>query len=89
MSSLQVDSPEVSEIGGEEESLYERQRSGPLNVKSEKITFEIKGSKETGSVSVIARGARYPNFESIKITVKCSDGAVIQVPVPQPQLPPQ
>jgi hypothetical protein len=67
------------------EALFRRLDSGSLKPGGETIEFDIKGSKGTGIVSVVATGVANGEFRVAKITVTFSDGATIDVPPPPDQ----
>jgi len=70
--------PVMADIEAEE--LYRRKNTGALG-SGEEISFDIKGSKAKGVVTVTAIGA-----ENItKITVTFEDGSSVDLPLPEPQ----
>lgn len=86
-----VSDPDVIELLGEPievdysaEELFVRKGTGQLNEQSESIAFDIKGSKASATVTVVATTPQQ-RMQIREIRVTTEDGQTIQVTPPEPE----
>jgi hypothetical protein len=90
-----VTDPDVIELLGQPievdydaEELFSRTGTGELNSQSETITFEIKGSKASATVTVVAatpQQVQGPQLKISEISVTTEEGQTIFVDPPAPE----
>jgi hypothetical protein len=80
---------EPIEVDYDAEELFSRRGTGELNSQSETITFEIKGSKASATVTVVAATPQQPvlgqQLKINEISVTTTDGQQIFVDPPAPE----